>query len=706
VGRGVSRKVLGGLQALQDNLRQKANQQESGHGHPASRFPAIPFSPLFFRPQDPNPTVDVKFRLFATSVFSILRRHSHRPPVPNISAAQKRGLAELQDLSNSKSIKISVSDKGGEFVVMPRGLDAAITQAHLGDGTLYKPSSEGEYKRQYRRLNRVWLDIAHRADLPKSLITRLKCDLPVCPVLYVLIKTHKLAPNTHASLDPSDFKVRPIISNVGGPTDRISWLLNLVLTQLLTFIPAHLSNTRRFLDQLRETRFRRNHVIESFDVTSLYTNVSNEDAMQATHELLNEHAGSINMYGLSVSHVMTLVKECLDCSIFRWSGQYFRQVRGLAMGQRLAPVLAIVYMSKIERPVLDRRPVLYCRYVDDCFVACSTQKEMDTCFELLNTQAENIRFTREKPIDTWLPFLNMQVQLERGFLRTKWYRKPTSKNILVHFRSAHPLKTKQAITRNMFRTAKMVSSGDREVAESVELARKVAITNGYPLKEQSLRRPPRSRPHGHTDESLEKVTFCLPFVSDSVSSDVRTALRKCGLDDMVRVVEVPPTNLRKKLVQNRSYDRLCITPHCVICPNGREGDCMASGVIYLITCEACGDEYIGETGRPLVCRIKEHLAGLKNSRPETPLGDHRRNRHGGVEFEVSVRILMREPTTSARKTLEAFWIRAKDPQINRKDECLAITSELAPFIDLCGLQLPPASSRGSGHPGPTHRENV
>nr|CDJ95495.1 hypothetical protein HCOI_01737000 [Haemonchus contortus] len=61
------------------------------------------------------------------------------------------------------------------------------------------------------------------------------------------------------------------------------------------------------------------------------------------------------------------------------------------MGQRLAPVLAIAYMSKIEKPVLDRRPVLYCRYVDDCFVACSTQKEMDKCFELLNSQADNIR---------------------------------------------------------------------------------------------------------------------------------------------------------------------------------------------------------------------------------------------------------------------------------------------------------------------------
>ncbi|VDO49664.1 unnamed protein product [Haemonchus placei] len=89
------------------------------------------------------------------------------------------------------------------------------------------------------------------------------------------------------------------------------------------------------------------------------------------------------------------------------------------MGQGLAPVLAIASMSKIENPVLDRWPALYRRYVVDCFVACSTQKEMDTCFEWLNSQADDIRFTREKPKDKWLPFLNMQIQLERGFLRIK-----------------------------------------------------------------------------------------------------------------------------------------------------------------------------------------------------------------------------------------------------------------------------------------------
>ncbi|XGW05002.1 hypothetical protein V3C99_015857, partial [Haemonchus contortus] len=139
--------------------------------------------------------------------------------------------------------------------------------------------------------------------------------------------------------------------------------------------------------------------MESFDVTSLYTNVSNNDAMQAILELLIEYESSVNTYGLTITQVMVLIKECLECSIFRWSGQYYRQIRGLAMGQRLAPVLAIAYMSKIEKPLLDRRPIVYCRYIDDCFVVCSTEEEMDTCYDLLNRQAENIKFTREKPKD-------------------------------------------------------------------------------------------------------------------------------------------------------------------------------------------------------------------------------------------------------------------------------------------------------------------
>ncbi|VDL82307.1 unnamed protein product [Nippostrongylus brasiliensis] len=202
--------------------------------------------------------------------------------------------------------------------------------------------------------------------------------------------------------------------------------------------------------------------------------------MQAVHEILEEHQGQLNFYGLSIAQVMTLTNECLQCNVFKWSNSYYKQVSGLAMGQRLAPVLAIAFMSKIETPILERKPLLYCRYIDDCFIVCATQEEMDLCFDLLNNQAENIKLTREKPTGRWLPYLNVQVSLARGKFHTRWYRKPSSKNIIVHFRSAHPSQTKKAVVKNMFRTATMVSSNSDLKSESWQLANRIAIENGYP----------------------------------------------------------------------------------------------------------------------------------------------------------------------------------------------------------------------------------
>ncbi|KAK6763662.1 hypothetical protein RB195_024111 [Necator americanus] len=131
--------------------------------------------------------------------------------------------------------------------------------------------------------------------------------------------------------------------------------------------------------------------------------------MQAVHELLTQCQTSFNMCGLSIRQIVTLINECLNCSIFRWSGQYYRQLRGLAMGQRLAPALAIVFMAKIEKPITDLKPLLYYRYIDDCSVVCSKQVELDTCFNLPNQQCPHIQFTRERPIDNWLAFLNVHI---------------------------------------------------------------------------------------------------------------------------------------------------------------------------------------------------------------------------------------------------------------------------------------------------------
>uniref|UniRef100_A0A7I4Z0J7 GIY-YIG domain-containing protein n=1 Tax=Haemonchus contortus TaxID=6289 RepID=A0A7I4Z0J7_HAECO len=160
-------------------------------------------------------------------------------------------------------------------------------------------------------------------------------------------------------------------------------------------------------------------------------------------------------------------------------------------------------------------------------------------------------------------------------------------------------------------------------------------------------------------------------------------------------VDIPPNALENRLVRNRLYDRTCATENCVVCPNGSEGDCAIAGVVYRIICRNCGDEYIGETSRPLYVRVREHLEGKARSRTSTALGCHRLESHNGDDFEVIVEVVARETQTAARKTLEAFWIRVRQPKMNRRGECVSITRELSPIYEV-GL---PAGTVDSDQPG-------
>ncbi|VDM61139.1 unnamed protein product [Angiostrongylus costaricensis] len=173
---------------------------------------------------------------------------------------------------------------------------------------------------------------------------------------------------------------------------KMNYLLNSLYGKARTFIKQYEISREPYLiiiGHLKATYGNKQAVINHL--------LSRIHRAQANSERLEDQEGEINMYGFRIEHLMAFLKECLSCSIFRWSGKYYTQIRGLAMGQRLAPSLVIAFMSKVEAPVTDLGPLLYCRYVDDCFVLCSTQEEMDRCFELLNAQSEYVKFTREKP---------------------------------------------------------------------------------------------------------------------------------------------------------------------------------------------------------------------------------------------------------------------------------------------------------------------
>ncbi|VDO07567.1 unnamed protein product [Haemonchus placei] len=184
---------------------------------------------------------------------------------------------------------------------------------------------------------------------------------------------------------------------------------------MLTKVSSHLTNTNQILEKLRNLRLGSSCVIVSFDVTSLYTNVQNEQALQALSEMLDGLGRSIETFGLGKARIMTFINECLGCNIFKWSASYYPQIRGLAMGQRLAHVLAICFMSRMEEPILARSPSMYCRCTDDCCIVTSVQSVMDECFRIMNEQSQYIRLTRGILQDGRLSYLNTQIKVFSGY---------------------------------------------------------------------------------------------------------------------------------------------------------------------------------------------------------------------------------------------------------------------------------------------------
>ena len=111
------------------------------------------------------------------------------------------------------------------------------------------------------------------------------------------------------------------------------------------------------------------------------------------------------------------------------------------------------------------------------------------------------------------------------------------------------------------------------------------------------------------------------------------------------------------------------------------------GVIYKIRCE-CGDFYIGETGRTLDTRLKEHKAACRQGAFErSAVAEHAWQPGHAIDWE-NVEIMDTHKDLPARKVKEALYIRLAPPKcrINR-DEGKELSSLRLRMNKVCsGLQ--------------------
>ena len=233
------------------------------------RLQGAPIDSPFAKPlPDSNFTTEDKLKELNNFIVELLRKSNVKF---NLSRQQVAGFKSL--LERKEDLSISVSDKGGEFVVLENDVQRQLTENHLSHSLgVYKPvpptckplghirvvanPTNISYRRQIKSLtdrlqskaNTLWKKICINHNLDKNVEVALLSSNTQLPIMYVLLKTHKFSVSEISSSE--DFidtcKVRPIVSCCNGPSEKLAWLCTYMLTPLLpthTFSPIRYPST-------------------------------------------------------------------------------------------------------------------------------------------------------------------------------------------------------------------------------------------------------------------------------------------------------------------------------------------------------------------------------------------------------------------------------------------------------------------------------
>ena len=202
--------------------------------------------------------------------------------------------------------------------------------------------------------------------------------------------------------------LRPIVSCIRAPSYQLSEHIASLISPLAGKTASHVKNSRHFVQVMADLRIKVDEVLVSFDVSSLFTNVPVDEAVQVIRDRLQQDEMLADRTTLSPDKVADLLEMCLKSTYFSYGGDFFEQREGAAMGSPVSAVVADLYMDFFEELALrtaPTKPRLWKRYVDDtcCIVKKGTVEELLTH---LNSVRPSIRFTVEVEKDGRLHFLD------------------------------------------------------------------------------------------------------------------------------------------------------------------------------------------------------------------------------------------------------------------------------------------------------------
>lgn len=644
---------------------------------------ALPFlPPSLWQPNACN-LPGVINRLISKNYRAFKRKFRHIKEKENLSPSE---ILALKSLQKNKDIVIKPADKGSAIVIMDRSTYVNEALRQLNNTQHYRALDAPIYPDSFPLLKEILTALLNRKFINMKQFRFLLGDQkPNERKFYILPKIHK---------DPASWfppfvmpPGRPIVSDCGSDTDRVADYIEHYLNPLSIKHPAYIKDTYHFIDIIKSLTIPPNSFLFSLDVDSLYTNIDTKSGLAAVQKILYKYPDSFR----PDRDLLRLLELNLTRNDFVFDSKYYLQIKGTAMGKSFAPSYANIFMAVWEDTALSgcsMPPLHYYRFLDDIWgVWTGSIEQFNSFISYLNGIDPSIHLKSEISTST-INFLDTTVFKGPSFFQTnkldiKVYFKPTDTHALLHKSSFHPKHTFKGIVKSQLLRFHRICTLQTDFKEAVRILFTALKSRGYSriflrhcfktfkdTKEKDNKEIiPFTATYSSMSLIINKILKChfnqlIPDSGLLSNFKIISAHRKNkNLKDLLVRARLPLLDANNKLVKTSKFDtdfcfltfvRNPVSKLLLRIPQRiRPVD---HNCVYLLRCDTCGKQYVGETRNSIRTRLWQHRHNARHSREmDTPLMQHILL-HGWTSIKATG--LQCNPNWShrERKATERRWI--------------------------------------------------
>jgi hypothetical protein len=316
------------------------------------------------------------------------------------------------------------------------------------------------------------------------------------------------------------------------------------------------------------------------------------------------------------------------------------------MGSPIFGTIAEIYIQFLEKLYikqwLDSKQILYYkRYVDDILIIYHQNKTNE--HDILN-QANNIdkhlQFKHSTEENSIINYLDLTICRNNNNIEMGIYRKPNSTDTTIHFTSNHPYEHKLAAFNhyiNRMLTLPITKQFQQQEWKTIQI---IARNNGFPIHiirnlkkklEDKKQKQQQQNPLTPTIQHKKKwVTFTY---HSSLIRKITNLFKHSNLRIALRTTNTTFQQLIEKPILNN--------------PSG----------IYKLKCNTCNRAYIGQSGRSIAIRHKEHLRYIRTNNSNSAYALHiLNNRHEYGTAEETLVLLKSCQKSTRMNWWETFYI--------------------------------------------------